>query len=71
MMKRVLIAVALMLVLGGCGMTSMSLEPEVLACRKGCGHAYEECKKRAGENQAKTIACRTTYNKCLEKCADL
>ena len=68
-MKKILLTLAgLAMVLSLVQCASTSLDPKAMACKAGCDTAYDDCLKKAGNNEAKKGACEIAKNKCCSDC---
>lgn len=76
-LKRALILalalVALVVVVPACkgGMSGMSTNPKVAACRSGCDAAKDQCVEKCAEEANKdacAVACGVTRDKCRKEC---
>lgn len=69
-MKKRIFGLGLAICLAGCSSVGIiSTDPKVMACRKGCDTASEQCEKNAAGNQVQIAACKASSNKCVDQCS--
>ncbi len=69
-MKKVLILLSFMLLAVSFIQCSgiQKPDPKVIACKAGCDATYDNCIKKAVNNEAKKAACEAVKNKCYRDC---